>query len=225
MWIWASTCNDSIFPMKKIVAFAVFLVLTISGLSAQSISYGIMLGANFNNIEIDGEGLRGGASHSAFKEPGVPIDLGGYVDFQLNESMGIKANVFYSKTLADYTLGRLGYTSERVDWVTSSVEVQPLFKYDVNKSYGKGFYLLAGPRLAFVFDQKDVRNNLEGDDFYKSVNFGANLGFGFTVSELIGFEITGNYGLSNLIDSSHFESTTAGAYANLYFNLDKLIND
>lgn len=210
--------------MKKQFLFIAIFALTLSTLSAQNISYGIMLGANFNNIEIDGEGLSAGASYSAFKQPGVPIDLGGYVDFQLNESMGIKTNVFYSKTKAEYQLGSLGRYSE-VDWVTASIQLQPLFKYDVNSDYGKGFYLLAGPRIAFVTDQKDARNNLEGDDFYKSTNFGADLGFGFTISGIIGFEIIGNYGLSNLIDSDDFKTTTAGAYANLYFNLDKLIKE
>ncbi len=210
--------------MKKLFSLITLLFL-FTTLTAQEFSYGILLGGNFKDIEVEGEGLYAGSGYSAVNEPGVPINLGAYIDYPFTNSLGLKANIFYSKNKDEYQLAVAQYESYDLDLINSTLQFQPLVKFDVNKEYGKGFYLLAGPRISFVLDTYDARNNFdqEAEDFYKSANFGGMFGFGFGIGEYIGFEVVGDYGLSNLIDNDQFETTTAGAYANLYFDLSKLV--
>lgn len=208
--------------MKNTFLLILLVCMTQSTLKAQELTYGFLLGANAKDIEVDGAGLNAGGAYSAFNYSGFPADIGGYVDYGFDESFGFKANLFYGRTIHEYTLDP-GLT--KLNLLVDQITLQPLLKYDVNKEYGKGFYLLAGPRISFVLSTKVVDSNIDdADDFYKGSNFGAGIGFGFTFSKTIGFEMMGDYGLSNLIDFSEWKTTTAGASAILYFNLERVFN-
>lgn len=214
--------------MKNLTLSFLFFFLIPSLAFAQKISYGLSLGANYISVETDGadENLYAGDSYSPFNKKGIPVNIGGYFDYSLNESFGIKTSLFYSRNLDEYSIsGERGLTAD-VDFLISSINFQPLLKFDVNKKYNKGFYLLAGPQVGFILNEKeDAADNFKFEgDFYKSTNIGANLGFGIQFSSLIGAEIIGYYGLSNWIDNENIDTSTAGAYLNVYINLASIIN-
>lgn len=211
--------------MKKIIFGIIFSFALVSAYG-QEFSYGLLVGANYVSIETDGddEGLYAGDSYSPFNKSGFPLNIGGYFDYSFNESFGVKANLLYSRNVDEYTIYLGNYESSELDLIKTSIKFQPLLKFDVNKEYGKGFYLLAGPQLSFIINEEDARNNFDlEENFYKTINLGANLGFGVQFSSLIGAEIIGYYGLSNWIDNSNIDTSTAGAYFNLYINLASLI--
>ncbi|WP_121666865.1 outer membrane beta-barrel protein [Mesonia aquimarina] len=213
--------------MKNSTLSFLFFFLISSLAFAQKISYGLSFGANYISVETDGadENLYAGDSYSPFNEKGFPVNIGGYFDYSLNESFGIKANLFYSKNVDEYLIYSDNNESTELDVMKSAIKFQPLLKFDVNKEYGKGFYLLAGPQFSFILNEEDARNNFElEENFYKSTNIGANLGFGLQFSSLIGAEIIGYYGLSNWIDNENIDTSTAGAYLNVYINLASIIN-
>ncbi|MEX2349290.1 MAG: outer membrane beta-barrel protein [Flavobacteriaceae bacterium] len=208
--------------MKNTFLLILLVCLTHTTLKAQDLTYGVMLGANFKNIEVEGDGLNAGAAYSDFKYTAFPVDMGGYIDYGFDEAFGIKANLFYGRTVHEYSSDP---GSLSIHLMAGQVTLQPMLKYDVNKEYGKGFYLLAGPRASFVISSKFEDSDLgDADGFYKGSNFGAGIGFGFTFSKTIGFEMMGDYGLSNLLDSSDWKTETAGASVNLYVNLESLLN-
>ncbi len=208
--------------MKNSYLFLFLICLTHTAVKAQELSYGVLLGANAKDIEIEGDGLSAGAAYSVFNYPGFPLDIGVYVDYALDASFGIKTNLYYGKTVQEY------YTDinfRNIPLLVEQITLQPMLKYDVNKEYGKGFYLLAGPRASFVISSKFADSDVgDADGFLKGSNFGAGIGFGFSFSKTIGFEMMGDYGLSNLLNSSDMKTKTAGASVNLYVNLEEILN-
>jgi hypothetical protein len=209
-----SVIKKSIFLLTLLVCF------THSTLKAQDLTYGVLLGANFKDIDVKGSGLNAGTAYSAFNFSGFPLDIGGYIDYGFSESFGIKTNLFYGRTAHEYTFEP---SFINLYLLVDQITLQPMLKYDVNKEYGKGFYLLAGPRISFVISTAVDDSDLgDADGFYKGSNFGAGIGFGFTFSQSIGFEMMGDYGLSNLLDLTFWKTKTMGASANLYFNLERV---
>lgn len=168
--------------------------------------------------------LTGDVGHGSFySNPGktnFPIDAGVFVDYGLNESMGLKMNLFYNQSFND--IGFDGIYSARSGFTIAALNFQLLFKYDVNQEYNKGFYLLAGPRLSFVME---TPHELMIEGMYKDSNLGMGLGFGTAFSKAVGFEIIGDYGFSNYLTTDEAKMHSFGAYFNLYLNIASFVNN
>lgn len=208
--------------MKNSILWIFLVCLTHTAVKAQEVSYGVLLGGSWKEIKIEEDGLSGYWAYSSFKYTAFPLDIGVYVDYGFDASFGIKTNLHYGRTLHEYNI-EPGFN--KLFLLVDQITLQPMLKYDVNKEYGKGFYLLAGPRASFVISSKaDDSEPRDTEGFYKGSNFGAGIGFGFTFSRTIGFEVMGDFGLSNLLDSSEFKTTTRGVSGNFYVNLEPLFN-
>ncbi|RZK05671.1 MAG: hypothetical protein EOO46_15715, partial [Flavobacterium sp.] len=126
--------------MKKIT----FLFLLFSGFNtaiAQELSYGALLGYNAYDVEIVGP-LIAGSGQSG-------LNIGGFVDYSLNSSFGVRGNLIYSsieETHYGVIQGNTLYPYFDVSNI-KTLQVQALLRYDVNKEYNKGFYLTGGFRM------------------------------------------------------------------------------
>lgn len=211
--------------MKNGFLFIFMLFVAYMPLRAQELTYGVLLGVHFKDIEVKGDGLSAGGTYSAFNYSGFPLDIGGYIDFELDKSFGIKTNLFYSRAVHEYTSHPTDYQYLNIFLLMDQIHLQPMVKYDLNKDYNKGFYLLAGPRASFIISSKFIERSYgEADTFYKKTNFGLLLGFGSNFSRWMGFEIMGDYGISNLLDNSGWKTRTIGANLNLYLNLEAFLS-
>lgn len=211
--------------MKKIIFGIIFSFALVSAYG-QEFSYGLLVGANAYDGDISGGDLHGGDAYSAFGKDGFPLNLGVFANYQLNQAMGVKANLFYKGNYRSVDYFSVSTQSEfsKIETYLSSIQFQPLFVFDVNKEYGKGFYLMAGPGLDFKLNENNLGEEMEYvDEVYTNVNLDALFGFGFTFSQVFSMEFIGNYGLTNQLDSDLYETTTAGCYVNLLVNLDTLI--
>ncbi len=204
--------------MKYFISLLTFLmVITFS--NAQEISYGVSLGTN--SYDLDGNDLKTLSKRIGF-------NIGGYFDYKINNSIGVKGNLFISSNEDRFLFkGQENPDGSRVsiDIKSSFLIFSPQLKYDLDSNYGKGFYLLGGPRLSILLNSKNASNSDSIEDFYKGMNFGGQLGFGTTFLKHFGIEILGDIGLSNILDSDDIDIKTIGAYATLNINLESIINN
>lgn len=201
--------------MKRITLIGMlFMIFNYS--EAQNVSYGAILGFNAYDIEIDGS-LNGGAGYSG-------LNFGGFVDYQLTSSFGVRGNLIYTSVKEDnyYVLNGnqgTGYLFDESE--IKSIQLHTLLRYDVNKEYNKGFYLIGGFRMTNIVDAKfDGQKN---DTFYKKVNFGGMLGFGVNFAKHFGFEFIPEINLTNTLDSENNKSKNFGGYVNLTINLESIL--
>lgn len=203
--------------MKKKLFFFVFILIC-SLSNAQDLSYGFLVGANAYDGEVKGEGIFGGDSYSSFGKEGWPLSIGGFINKKVSQSLGVKLNTFYKGNYRSVTFQLIG---ESYNAYISSIQNQVLLVFDVNKDYGKGFYLVAGPGIDFKLNERQLNSELFlSEDVFNNTLLDAFLGFGFTFSEKFGFELMGNYGLNSSLKSSDHSTSRAGAYLNLYFNIE-----
>jgi len=151
----------------KNYAFIILLFFYINNLYTQeNLNFGSIIGFNAYDIKVNGP-LNGGTGYSGF-------NIGGFADYKLNQSYGVKANFIYS------TIKEVNYMSDNgqnSDFVFEKVEshtiqVQSLLKYDLNKEYNRGFYLVSGLRITNVLNAKGDGINIK--DFYKEMHFRIN---------------------------------------------------
>ncbi len=200
--------------MKKIII--VLFLVSLSSVKAQNITYGVLVGGHIYDIitpKAD-EGFRGYKGYTIFNRAGIPVDIGVFVDAKINESLGIKTNIFHSQSYDEY--GDRNRLYGNGDYLVSSVQIQPALKIDANKVYGKGFYFLTGLRLNYILKTTYDRDDEVIDGVYKKASYGIQGGFGFMFSRLIGFEVRGDVGISNMLDSSKRSARTNGAYGNFF---------
>jgi hypothetical protein len=201
--------------MKKIIL--IFFLLSIFSGKAQNITYGVLVGGHIYDIitpKAD-EGFRGYIGYTILNRGGLPGDIGVFVDAKINESLGIKTNIFHSQSYDEYADDDTpnNYIN---DYLISSIQIQPALKIDANKEYGKGFYFLTGLRLNYILQTTHDQSDNEIGGLYKKASYGIQGGFGFMFSRLIGFEIRGDVSISNMLDSSKRSARTNGAYGNFF---------
>lgn len=200
--------------MKKIT----FLILLFSGLNngavAQELSYGALLGYNAYDIEINGpiSAVNGDSG----------INIGGFVDYQLNSSFGVRGSLIYSSFHENTYSIKEGYSSFPYfdEANLKTLQVHALLRYDVNREYNKGFYLTGGFRMTNVLSAKI--DGVKDDTFYKKANFGVMLGFGVNFAKHFGIELIPEVNLTNTLDSTDNKARNYGFYTNLTVNLESI---
>jgi hypothetical protein len=201
--------------MKKIT-FLFTLLMVCSFTTAQNLSYGPLLGFNAYDVEIDGP-VSGGSGFSR-------LNFGGFIDYRLNDHLGVKGNLLYSDVTEDNYYVVNGNVIEGYLFDQSRIKtlhLHTLLKFDVNKSYNKGFYLIGGFRATNVLDAKfDGEKN---DDFYKKTHLGGMLGFGVNFAKHFGFEFIPDVNLTNTLDSDNNKARNFGMFINLTANIDSMI--
>jgi hypothetical protein len=201
--------------MKKIILF-VTLFVGINYTNAQNLNYGVLVGINAYGIETNSNLTNA----SGFDGK----NIGGFVDYQLNTHFGIRGNLVYNWVKENSYRLRTDKAPIIIsnESVIKSVQFHALLKYDVNKVYNKGFYLIGGFRMTNIIDAKI--DNQEDNNFYKRTNFAAMLGFGVNFAKHFGLELIPEINLTNTINFDEYKTKNSGAYLNFTVNLATIIN-
>jgi hypothetical protein len=203
--------------MKKQLLTLLLLSASCIGFS-QNTSYGIVAGMNYYMIEVEGP---------LFANAGYGPSLGAFVDYKINDSFGTKINLLYNKTIEeDYYLSDQYSNANQVfnKIELNTLQLDALLKFDINKEYNKGFYVLGGFKLTNILNAESDMNQFLINDFYKNVNFGGLLGFGFTFLKSFSLEIMGNTNFTNTLNSDVNKTKNIGGQVNLNFNIESMIN-
>ena len=199
---------------KNILIIMLFFIFNYS--KAQNFSYGAILGYNGYDVEVDGP-IYAGNGFSG-------LNFGGFVEYKINHSFGVRGNLIYSNLHegkyailnGNQLIGTLFEKSE-----IKSIQFHTLLKFDVDRRYDKGFYLIGGFRLTNNVDVKIDGNT--NDSFYRKMNLGGMFGFGLNFAKYFGLELIPEVNLTNTIDSEINKSENYGAYLNLTVNIEEML--
>ena len=193
----------------------IILILSLKGFS-QDLNYGILIGGNAYDIEIDGP-ISGGTANS-------DINLGLFGEYILNESFGLKLYGIYNSTNErhGYDFDNTGRVFDKVKLKT--LQAHLLTKFDINKEYSKGLYLTGGVRLTSILDEKASEDQELLEGFYKKSNLGILLGFGVDFSKYFSVELLADRNLTNTLDNENNTAKNYGIYINLLFDISTLIS-
>lgn len=204
--------------MYKYVFLVLLFFLFTKTVKSQETQFGILAGPSIIDIEID-DPFAAGNSYTV-------INVGAFLDLPFSERWGLKSQVLYhTRSIQDYLNQSSTVMFHNFKLETTALDIQPLLKYDVKNTYDSGFYILGGPRVSFILSTSQFDGDTQGDfdDFYKSTNFGLNLGFGFTFLKHFGFQGLFDYGLTEIVDIDNTNAKTLGAYFLLEANLTSLL--
>lgn len=181
--------------MKRSVLTLLFVAAAFSFAAAQSpINVGIKAGANFSNINLDGEGV----TDEDFKSQ-VGLVAGGFVRINLGK-LSIQPEVLYSqkkfKKEAD------GFTDE---YTLNEVDVPVLLGIKLVDAAVVKLRLVAGPMFSFNVDSKvDASDGSEfSEDIWEDAKIGYAAGLSLDVTKIT-IDVRYNGQFSDTFDSSQF---------------------
>jgi hypothetical protein len=203
--------------MKKILILTC-IILIINTANSQTLNYGVLLGRNSYDIEIDGP-IYASSGHSG-------INIGGFAEYKLNKHFGARGVLLYSKTTeSDYYVfvSGVGHRKLFEEPKLKTLQIHTLLKFDVRNEYNKGFYLISGFRMTKILDAINEGNDIK--EFYKDSNFGFMCGFGVNFAKHFGLEIIPETNITNTLDSDKNKARyNFGVYGNLTVNLATLFS-
>ena len=202
-------------PIKLLL---VFTFLSIQHITAQKLSYGVILGGNIYNDQSSNSGPNDVFFDSGNNDFIVP-NLGGYLEYEFTENMGTKLELTtntkeFEKGFANRILDEM--------YKLTFIDINPNFKYDFGNEYRKGFYMMLGPKFAIL-----TRANFEGRNVtseFEKVNIGLELGLGQRIMKIIEIEGKFDYGLTPFFKAPGSKSSKiAGFYLSLNVDIQKII--
>jgi len=202
--------------MKKIFTLFAILISSIT-ITAQEFNYGIALGSFYHDFENEGP-LIPGTNYSI-------IDFGAFGEYQLNSNSGINAKLTYSTKVVDegYDFRNEFVFTQGEEINFSALNFSAHYKFDTNSEYGKGFYVLAGPRISFISNSK-YKGGEKLEDLYEPIRIAGQAGFGVNFLKHFSVELLFDYGLTNPLDSEVNDVQTAGINFNFLINLETILN-
>lgn len=202
--------------MKKILILT-FILFTINTANSQNLNYGIQLGGNAYDIEIDGPIYAGGGTSG--------VNIGGFAEYKLNKHFGARGVLLYSKTTESDCFAFVSGVGNRKLFEQpelKTLQIHTLLKFDVRNEYNKGFYLISGFRMTKILEATSEGNDIK--EFYKDSNFGFMFGFGVNFTKHFGLEIIPETNITNTVDSDNNKARNFGAYGNFTVNLSTLFS-
>lgn len=166
--------------MKKIILTAV-AVMAFAFSNAQETRFGVKGGANLANLTGDYEG----ASSM------VGFHVGGFAEIKLSDKFAIQPELLYSAQGAKVKQTFFEET-DKYDVKLSYLNIPVLAKYYVTEE----FSVEAGPQLGVLLSAKEGKEDAK--DYYKSVDFGFNVGAGYNFTEDLSVGVRYTAGLSSV---------------------------
>ena len=176
--------------MKKINLCLIF-ILFFTNSQAQKLSYGALIGGNFYQSNND-------SSSNQFLSDANPfaINLGGYLEYNFNENIGVKTDLTFNKKELSY--------ENSTNFKLNFIDISPNLKYDFGNEYRKGFYMLIGPRFSFLTNAE-----VEGEDasdIFNKTNIGLQLGLGQRIFNYIDIQGKFDYGITPFFENENNKS-------------------
>jgi opacity protein-like surface antigen len=165
--------------MKKLFLAAV-AVLGFSAMNAQEMKFGAKGGLNF------------ASSTDSSDKTKIGVNLGLFANFGVSDKFSVQPELLYSAqgAQADYNGSTIKLNMNYIN-----IPVMGIFKV------ADAFSLQAGPQIGFL-----VGANLSGPggsvdvkDFYKSIDFGINLGAGYDFTDNLSADVRYNMGVAGTV--------------------------
>lgn len=198
--------------MKKVLfaAIAVFgLVFNAGAQSKGDVEFGANIGANYAYI-----GGKDGTSDARFN-----WNAGIAADYYFSDRWSVKAKLIYDRK--GWNDGYLLFGNDAFDPVHATVIYNTHFNLDyltipvtANWHFGKkrNWYLHFGPYVGFLVNAKDTRFKNDVKDFFKTTDFGANVGIGVKIPVTDKLKIFVEYdeqaGLTEIYKTNKFSKAT-----------------
>ena len=215
--------------MKKITLSAIAL-MAFAFTQAQDLKFGAKAGLNLANLSTDYSGEGSWDDDNKMK---VGFHVGGFVEIKFSEKFALQPELLFStqgtKTESSEFDGD-GFSSSSEDKINLSyLNVPVMVKfYPIEK-----LFIEAGPQVGFLLSAKSKyeasytvggtttseSEDIDVKDFYKSIDFGMNVGVGYEFTDMIYANLRYNIGLSDITegdDNDEFEDVDFGAYGDVF---------
>ena len=191
--------------MKKIF-IAIVALVGFGSLQAQNVKYGLKGGLNVANINVSG-------AASPSMSSVVNLHIGAFAEFSINKKVAFQPELLYSMQGSKFSqIVNIEGTNYDTDNTLklSYINIPLMFKYYPQSK----FYFEAGPQLGLLTSAKvevDVAGFGSGSDdvkeFFKTVDFGMNVGLGYNFSKNVLLGARYNFGLTNIADTEPGDNT------------------
>jgi len=168
--------------MKKIMLTAA-AVLAFAFSNAQETKFGVKAGLNLANLTGDYDGA------SSL----IGFHVGGFAEIKLTDKFAIQPELLYSAQGAKIEQTFFDESFE-FDTKLNYLNIPVLAKYYITE----GFSVEAGPQVGFLLSAKE--DGEDAKDYYKSVDFGFNVGAGYNFTENLSVGLRYTIGLSSIAD-------------------------
>lgn len=192
--------------MKKIILSATAF-FTIGFAQAQNAEFGLKGGLNIANQKFTGDGSPTASSI-------VGVSIGAFVDFKISDTFSIQPELLYSTKGCNFNqyieIEGTGYNTDAT-FNLSYIDVPVMFKYYAAKKLS----FEAGPQISFLTsaETKVKFNGISGSDdskeFFKSIDFGLNLGMSYEFTKKLSAGIRYGIGLANTFDNDPGDNSKA----------------
>lgn len=166
--------------MKKIV-LSIMAILVFGFANAQKTRFGVKGGLNVSSYT-------GGNYYDA--KSLIGFHVGGFAEIKVIERLAIQPELLFSTQGA-----KMEYPGESdYDSKLNYLNIPVLAKFFITKE----FTVEAGPQIGFLLSAKD--DGEDAKDFYKTTDFGFNLGAGYSFTDNLSVNLRYTVGLSNIAD-------------------------
>jgi len=168
--------------MKKII-LSLVAIAAFGVANAQDMKFGAKAGINMSNYTGDSD-----------YDSKIGFQVGVFGEFKVTEKFAVQPELLFSN---------LGAKDSDASLNANYIVIPVMGKYYVADK----FSLEAGPQIGFLMSAKYDGDDVK--DFYKSIDFGLNLGAGYDVAENINIGLRYSLGLSNVVDVDGIDDKTS----------------
>jgi len=203
--------------MKKcLLVISLFAMTTIAVMAQQiTIKFGVKAGLNISGAQVDNAGYISGVDVDVNSRAGGYA--GGYARIPLVEKLTLQPELLYSLQGVKRKASYMGLYSSKETFSLSYINIPVMLQYE----FVKGFRGEFGPQFGFLVAARDkwseggVFVNLfpEGEhsgsenvkNWFKTFDFGLNLGLNYELDNGLNFGVRYNLGLTNIAKGSSDE--------------------
>lgn len=215
--------------MKKKSLF-ILLFFATHFIYSQEFKFGPVLGTNYYSIQPTRKIINKEYFDINYNNFRPGINFGGFIEYQLNKRFGVKSNLVLNSIQSEldweetYAIGNNYSTTVLSEKLRlNTLQLHGLIKFDVSRSYNKGFYLLAGTRINYVLNAKETEGSKDNvSDLFKKTNTALLGGFGVTFLKHFNAEVMMENGISNPINFD-YKIKTVCAYLLINANINSLL--
>ena len=170
--------------MKKIMLTAV-AVMAFAFSNAQETKFGVKAGLNLTNLTGD---VQDASSLVGFQ-------IGGFAEIKLTDKFAIQPELLFSTQGAKNKFTDFEEGTYEYDTKLNYLNIPVLAKYYITEA----FSVEAGPQIGVLLSAKE--DGEDAKDYYKSVDFGFNVGAGYNFTENLSVGLRYTIGLSSVYDT------------------------
>lgn len=219
--------------MKKII-LTVAALTAFGTASAQDLKFGVKAGLNLANLTSDYDGDEFGTTDNKMK---AGFHIGGLVEIKFNEKWALQPEVLYSTQGTNVDVNYFDDEEGSIDYKTNlsyinvpvMVKFYPIPKLFVEAGPQVGFLMSAKEKYdddVFISDDSDeMDDEIDVKDYYKSIDFGFNIGAGYEFTDMIYANLRYNIGLTDISDMpDEFDDVDFGVFGDAFKTKNQVLS-